>query len=204
MANEIYLDHAATTPTDAEVRSAMEPWLWDHFGNPSSRHTLGVRTKAAIEHARAQVARAVGAEAENVVFTSGATEANNIAILSHARTNRKRGRHVLVGPMEHPSSMATVMSLRGEGFEIEVAQLTEGGGIDFERRLRKDTVLVVQMLVNNVTGYLFPVPALAKLVKARSPHAMLHVDCVQGLGKLPISLAALGAHSLVISSHKVH
>ena len=99
MAGEVYLDHAATTPTDAEVRSAMEPWLWEHFGNPSSRHALGVRTKAAIEHARTQVARAVGADAENVVFTSGATEANNIAILSHARTNRKRGRHVLVGPM---------------------------------------------------------------------------------------------------------
>ena len=202
---EVYLDHAATTPVCAEVRSVMEPWLWEEYGNASSRHRSGMRAAAAIAEARALVAAAVaGTDPGGVVFTSGATEANNIAIRSHALQQRAHGSHVLVGPFEHPSCMATALSLRDEGFEVEVCEADAEGTLDFGARLRPDTVLAIQMLVNNVTGELFPVPALAKLVAERSPHALLHVDCVQGLGKLPLDLATLGAASIALSAHKVH
>ena len=209
---EIYLDHAATTPVHPEVRAAMEPWLWEHFGNPSSRHQLGQRTKAAIEHARALVAGACGGsgsavEPHDVIFTSGATEANNLAIRSHAfsQRSRRRGAHVAVSPFEHPSAMEAALALREEGFEVTVASVDDAtGAVRWCEALRQDTVLVVQMLVNNVTGALFPVPALADLCRTAAPHALLHVDCVQALGKVPLDLQVLGAHSIVLSAHKVH
>ncbi|MSR63545.1 MAG: cysteine desulfurase [Planctomycetes bacterium] len=203
----IYLDHAATTPLAPEVRAAMEPFWSAEFGNPSSRHALGVRAARALELAREQVAQLLGVDGTQVVFTSGGTEANNLAVLGLARARAKRGRHVLIGPTEHPCVRDAARALLEEGFELETLRLDARGGLDLEHalsRLRPDTVLVAQMLVNNEFGTLYPVARLARLVRANAPQACVHVDAVQALGKVEVSLGELGAHSLALSAHKFH
>ncbi len=204
---QIYLDHAATTPLSAAVRAAMEPWLTSEFGNPSSRHPLGVRASAAIDLARARVARAVGAREREVLFTSGGTEANNMAVLGAARARSKHGRHVLLGPTEHPSVREAAIALRGEGFQVDFLALDEHGALDLQslqERARPDTVLVAQMLVQNEVGTIYPVGELARRLRPLSPHAHLHVDAIQALGKLELSMLELDADSLSLSAHKAH
>jgi cysteine desulfurase len=203
----IYLDNAATTPLAPEVRAAMEPFLAASFGNPSSRHAMGVSAARAVEEARRRVARLTGAELEGVVFTSGGTEANNLAVLGHARAQAKVGRHVLVGPTEHPCVRGAARALSAEGFELETLRLDAAGGLDLEHalsRLRADTVLVAQMLVNNEFGTIYPLQRLARAVRANAPQALLHVDAVQAVGKVEVGLGELGAHSLALSAHKFH
>lgn len=203
----IYLDHAATTPLAPEVREAMAPFQDERFGNPSSRHRLGVAAARALEEARERVGRAVGAAPERVVFTAGGTEASNLGVLGLARAGARRGRHVLVGPTEHPCVRDSAAALVEEGFEVETLRLDARGELDLEdlvARLRADTVLVAQMLVNNEFGTLYPVARVARLVCANAPHARVHVDAVQALGKVEVSLGELGVHSLAISAHKFH
>jgi cysteine desulfurase len=203
----VYLDNAATTPLDQRVLAAMQPWLGARFGNPSSRHRLGVEAAEALETARAEVARATGARRERVVFTSGGTEANNLGVLGAARARARHGRHVLVGPTEHASVREPAAALRSEGFEVESLRLTGEGGLDLDHlaaRIRPDTVLVAQMLVQNEFASVYPVRQVARIVRARAPRAALHVDAVQALGKLELSLSMLGATTLAISAHKAH
>jgi cysteine desulfurase len=203
----LYLDNAATTPLAPEVRAAMVPYLETRFGNPSSRHSLGVEAARALGQAREHVARATGARAENVVFTSGGTEANNLAVLGLARAAQKRGRHVLVGPTEHPCVRDAARALVEEGFEVESLRLDARGGLDVEdalTRVRSGTVLVAQMLVNNEFGTIYPVARLARRVRAQAPDALVHVDAVQAAGKVELSLGELGVHSLALSAHKFH
>lgn len=202
-----YLDHAATTPLAPEVRAGMAPFLAEEFGNPSSRHSAGVRAARALEDARVRVARLAGVAAEQIVFTSGGTEANNLAVLGLARAQAKRGRHVLIGPTEHPSVRDAARALVEEGFELESLRLDERGALDLEHaqtRLRTDTVLVAQMLVNNEFGTIYPLARLARLVRANAVNARVHVDAVQAVGKVEVSLGELGAHSLALSAHKFH
>lgn len=203
----LYLDNAATTPLDPGVRAAMRPYLEEEFGNPSSRHRLGQRAAEAVEAARGEIARATGARSGDVVFTSGGTEANNLAVLGSARARRKHGRHVLVGPTEHPCVRESAQALAEEGFELELLRLTPAGALDrahLASALRADTVLLALMLVQNEFGSVYPVREAAKLVRARSPHAAVHVDAVQAFGKVEISIRTLGADSVAISGHKIH
>lgn len=201
----VYLDNAATTPVAQEVRAALTVFLEDEFGNPSSRHALGVRAAEALDAARARIARATGGRAQHVVFTSGGTESNNLAVLGAARA-RKRG-NVVIGPTEHPSVRGAAEALAGEGFELRVARLGAGGDLDLDsyaELLDGDTVVVSQMLVNGEFGTLYPVGAVARLARRLAPRAHVHVDAVQGLGKVELDLAQLGADSLSISAHKIH
>lgn len=203
----IYLDNAATTPLADAVIDAMTAYLRHEYGNPSSRHPLGVRAAEARDRARRQVARAVDGEPEHVVFTSGGTEANNLAVLGQARARLDGGRHVLIGPTEHPSVRAAARALADEGFEVDEGRLDASGAIDiadFEARLRPDTTLVAVMAANNEVGTIQPVRRIARLVRARSPQACFHVDAVQALGKLDVSIHELGADSLALSAHKIH
>jgi cysteine desulfurase len=205
MRETIYLDNAAGTPLAPEVREAMLPFLEERFGNPSSRHPLGVDAAEAVDAARAAVARATGARPQAVTFTSGGTEANNLAVLGLARA-RGSG-HVLVGPTEHPSVRESADALAEEGFDVETLVLDDAGELDLDHlasHLRPDTVVVAQMLVNNEFGTRYPVERVARIVRANAPRAALHVDAVQGLGKMALSIGELGAHSLSISAHKVH
>jgi len=202
----VYLDNAATTPIDPGVLEAMRPFLEEEFGNPSSRHRIGQRAAEAVEKARAQVAQATGARSADVVFTSGGTEANNLGVLGSARARRKHGRHVLVGPTEHPCVRESAQALAEEGFEVESLRLKHGA-LDLAHlasALREDTVLVALMLVQNEFGSVHPVREAARLVRGRSPRAAVHVDAVQALGKVDVSIRALDADSVAISAHKIH
>jgi cysteine desulfurase len=205
--DSIYLDNAATTPLDPEVVAAMLPWLEGDFGNPSSRHRLGLRAAQAIDAARLSVARAAGARRADVIFTSGGTEANNLAVLGAARARIKHGKHVLIGATEHPCVRESALALRAEGFTVDTMPLDEHGALDLEAaaaRMRGDTVLVAQMLVQNECGSVYPVRELAKLARQRAPNAHVHVDAAQALGKLEIAIGDLGVDSVAISAHKVH
>jgi cysteine desulfurase len=201
----VYLDNAATTPLAPEVLEAMRPWLEERYGNPSSRHPLGVRAAERIDDVRWSIARALGAEAERVAFTSGGTEANNLAVIGLARAAGKG--HVLVGATEHACVRLSAAALAEEGFEVETLPLEPGGALDPDRaasHVRDDTVLVAVMAVNNEFGSIYPVRDLARRVRARSARALVHVDAVQALGKVPVSLGELEVDSLSISAHKVH
>ena len=205
--DRIYLDYAASTPLAPEARVAMEPYGDDVYGNPSSRHAMGVAAREAVDAARREVARAVGARAARVSFVASGTEANNLGVLGAARALRKRGRHVLIGAGEHASVRAPALALLDEGFEVDELPLDELGRPALERlesSLRKDTVLVATMLVNNELGCVTPLRTLRRQVARVAPDAHVHVDAVQALGKLPLSLEELGADSLSVSSHKVH
>jgi cysteine desulfurase len=207
MAQPIQLDAAASTPLDPRVREAMLPWLGELSANPSSRSGPGARARAALDEARLRVARACGARAEDVVFTSGATEASNLALLGAARARARHGRHLVIGAAEHACVREPALALAREGFELSWLPLAANGLADLERAaalLREDTVLVAQILVHNESGAIHPLRELARLVRSRSPRAHLHVDAVQALGKLELSLPALGADSLALSAHKVH
>ena len=203
----VYLDNAATTPLAESVREAIAPFLGEEFGNPSSRHSLGVRAAEALSRARTQIATALGAQSTEVAFTSGGTEANNLAVLGAARLRAKEGARVLLGATEHPSVRAACDALAAEGFEVKTIPLDEAGNLDLqvaESLLTPDTVVVAQMLVNNEVGTIYPVARLSQMVRQLAPGAHLHTDAVQGLGKLALDLDELGVDSCSVSAHKVH
>lgn len=205
-----YLDNAATTPLDERVRAAMEPWLSEEVGNPSSRHPAGVRASEALDRARVQVARTLGVRSEAVVFTSGGTEANNLGVLGAARAALREvsGKpNVVVGPTEHPCVRKAADALTDEGFDVRVGRVAPDGSLDLEHLaglLDEDTLVVAQMLVQNELGTIYPVREVARLARARAPRAHVHVDAVQALGKLDLDLEELGADSVAVSAHKIH
>ncbi|MDE0895503.1 MAG: cysteine desulfurase family protein [Planctomycetota bacterium] len=219
MNDSIYLDHAATTRVAEDVAATMMRALGPEYGNPSSRHPLGSSAAASIEEARRAVAGALGTRSEGVLFTSGGTEANNLAVIGFSRALR-RGKHgapsghILIGPTEHPSIRASAASLVEEGFEVEIMRLTPGdksGGLDIAdaaSRLRGDTVLVAQMIVNNEYGTRYDIARLSRAIAARAPEAHLHVDAVQALGKIELDPAGLVdgsvSSSFAVSAHKIH
>ena len=205
--NPIYLDNAATTPVDPRVREVMQPFFEAQFGNPSSKHRLGIRAAEALDVAREYVAKATGAEPRRVYFTAGGTEANNLAIQGFARAAKANGRHVVIGPTEHSCVRDSAHALADEGFEVEVMRLDAQGGLDLEHAaslIREDTILVAQMVASNEYGTVYPIRELSRIVRQNAPNAVLHVDGVQALGKLDVDLTELGADSIGLSAHKIH
>ena len=204
----IYLDHAASTPPSAEVRAAMRPWLDEEFGNPSSRHAPGARAAAALDQARARVARALAVRPEHVVFTSGGTEANNLGVLGALSLGAlRRGARILIGATEHPSVRLAAQAAAELGARVETLELAPDGAFDLaalERRLDADVALVALMLANNEVGTVHPVREVARRVRARAPEARVHVDAVQAFGKLEAAPAELGCDTLALSGHKLH
>ena len=213
---DVYLDNAATTPLASEVRAGMLAYLEHDFGNPSSRHPLGIRAREAVDAARRRVALAVGARPEGIVFTSGGTEANNLGVLGAARLARagaagKRSeterRRILIGPTEHACVRGAAEALGSEGFAVETLALDARGNLDLdhlEQRLADDVAVVAVMLVNNEFGSVYPVREVARLARRKAPRAHVHVDAVQAFGKLDVALDELECASLAISAHKVH
>lgn len=203
----VHFDHAASTPVDERVLEAMQRWWQENYANPSSRHAAGVAAAEALDEARRRVAWATGAQPDRVIFTSGATEANNVAVFGHARARKQHGRHVLVGPLEHPSTKMPALALKEEGFEVEELKLDSSGALDIEdaeARVRPDTVLVTNMLANNEYGCIFPIRELTRCVRKAAPHAAVHVDSVQALGKVEVDIETLGVDSIAISAHKIN
>ena len=201
----IYLDYNATTPVDPRVAAAMMPYLTAEFGNPSSSHVLGRRTKEAVEEARSAVAELLDADPTGVVFTSGGTEANNHAILGAARANRHRGRHIVTTAVEHPAVTAVCRYLETEGFSTTYVPVDGTGRVDaaaVAAVLTDQTVLVTVMHANNEVGTLQPVAEIAALARAKG--ILSHTDCAQSVGKVPVSAAELGVDMISVAGHKLY
>jgi cysteine desulfurase len=205
----VYLDNQATTPCDPRVLQAMLPWFCEQFGNPHSvEHVMGRQAEAAVEQARAQVAALIGAEPRELVFTSGATESNNIAIKGAARRAAAAGetrRRVVTVATEHKCVLESVADLRAEGFEPVVLAVRPDGLLDpavLAEALAVPTLLVSVMAVNNETGVVQDLAGLAAM--ARSAGALFHTDAAQGVGKIPLDVAAMGIDLMSISGHKIY
>jgi cysteine desulfurase len=201
----IYLDYNATTPILPEVAEAMTPFLYEHFGNPSSSHPYGVATKRAIEAARTQVATLLGCQPAEVIFTSGGTESNNYAIKGVALAGRERGNHVITSAVEHPAVTEVCVWLKSQGFRITILAVDEYGLVDpadLERAITPDTLLVTVMHANNEVGTIQPIARLAEI--AHRHGALLHTDAAQSVGKIPVNVDELGVDLLSIAGHKLY
>ncbi len=204
---EIYFDNAATTRVDADVVALMAQVMREEYGNPSSLHTRGVQAQLLVERAQKLLLSALGAKNGQVLFTSGGTEANNLALFGGADAKKRRGKRIVTTSMEHSSVLATMRELERRGFElIEIAPGSDGR-VNVDKLLdacNVDTILVSIMLVNNEVGTVQPVAEVAKRLRVKAPNALLHSDAVQAFGKIPFSVTALGVDMLTFSGHKIH
>lgn len=203
----VYFDNAATTKVCPEAAEAVLAAMTEDYGNPSSGYKLGRNAAAKLKTAREQVASALGAKPEEVYFTSGGTEGDNWAIRASAHLMRHRGHHIITGASEHDAVRKTMQSLEQDGWEVTYIAPDKSGRTPVEAVLdavRDDTVLVSVMMVNNETGAVNDIAAMAAGVRTRNPGALFHTDAVQGFLKVPFSAKKLGADLITISSHKIH
>ncbi len=202
----IYLDYGATTPVDPRVVDAMIPWLREHFGNPASRsHAWGWEAEAVVEKSRAQVASLLNADPREIVWTSGATESNNLAIKGAAQFYKSRGKHLVTVKTEHKAVLDTMRELERQGFEVSYLDVQEDGLLDLNRlkdALRPDTILVSVMFVNNEIGVIQDIPAIGAICRERG--IIFHVDAAQATGKVDIDLATLPVDLMSLASHKTY
>jgi cysteine desulfurase len=202
----IYLDYSATTPVDPRVAAKMIPYLTEHFGNPASRsHAFGWTAEKAVEEAREHVAALIGADPKEIVWTSGATEGNNLAIKGAANFYKTKGKHLITQKTEHKATLDTMRELERQGFECTYLEVGENGLVDlkkFEAAIRPDTILASIMMVNNEIGVIQPIAEIGELCRARG--VIFHCDAVQAAGKLPIDLATLKVDLLTITAHKMY
>lgn len=207
----IYLDHSATTPIDARVLDAMLPYLRDQFGNASSIHQFGQAARAAVDKARRQLAALINARPNEIIFTSGGTESNNLAIRGICQIARPHGRHLITSAIEHPSVRGVVDHLEKQGWSITRLPVYENGIIrtdDVRAALREDTVLISVMMANNEIGTIQPVGEIGALVRTERDrgrkHLWFHTDAVQAAGRIPIDVEAIGCDLLSLSAHKIY
>jgi cysteine desulfurase len=202
----IYMDYGATTPVDPRVVDAMIPWLREHFGNPASRsHAWGWEAEEAVERARADVADLIGADPREIVWTSGATESNNLAIKGAAHFYASRGKHLITVKTEHKAVLDTTRELERQGFEVTYLDVQEDGLLDLDRfrdALRPDTILASVMIVNNEIGVIQDIPAIGAMCRERG--IILHVDAAQATGKVAIDMATLPVDLMSLASHKTY
>jgi len=201
----IYMDHSATTPVAPEVMQAMLPYLSDKFGNASSLHSFGQEAAEALEESREKVAKLLGASPEEIVFTSGGTESDNLALKGIARSNSELGKHIITTCVEHPAILETCKKLEKEGFAITYLPVTGEGMVDLaalEASIRPDTILISVMHANNEVGTIQPLEEISKLAAEKDIY--LHTDAVQSVGKIPTDVNALGVDSLSLSAHKLY
>ena len=202
----IYLDYSATTPVDPRVAEVMIPYLTEQFGNPASRsHSYGWVAEEAVENARGQVAALVNCDPKEIVWTSGATESNNLALKGAAQFYKSKGKHLITQKTEHKAVLDTMRELERQGFEVTYLDVQENGLVslaDFEAALRPDTILASIMFVNNEIGVVQPIAELGELCRARG--VLFHVDAAQATGKVEIDLDKLKVDLMSFSAHKTY
>jgi cysteine desulfurase len=202
----VYLDYSATTPVDPRVADKMVPWLTERFGNPASRsHAYGWDAEEAVERARAEVAKLVNADPKEIVWTSGATESNNLAIKGAAHFYQAKGKHIVTVKTEHKAVLDTVRELERQGFSATYLDPEPDGLVDlakFRAALRPDTILASVMFVNNEIGVIQPIAAMGETCREKG--VVFHVDSAQATGKVPIDLASLKVDLMSFSAHKTY
>jgi cysteine desulfurase len=202
----IYMDYGATTPVDPRVVDAMIPWLREHFGNPASRsHAWGWEAEAAVEKARGEVADLIGADPREIVWTSGATESNNLALKGAAHFYQTRGKHLITVKTEHKAVLDTMRELERQGFEVSYLEVQEDGMLDMEvlkAAIRPDTILISVMFVNNEIGVIQDIPGIGALCREKG--IIFHVDAAQATGKVEIDLKTLPVDLMSLASHKTY
>jgi cysteine desulfurase len=202
----IYLDNHATTPMDPEVLKAMLPFFTDVFGNAASRnHEFGWTAEAAVEKARAQVARLIGASEKEIIFTSGATESDNLALVGVAEMYKEKGNHIITTPIEHKAILDSCHHLESKGFEVTYLPVDEYGRVSPEQlraAITPKTILVSIMFANNEIGTINPIAELGKVCKEKG--VLFHTDAVQALGKVPVDVEAMGIDLLSLTAHKIY
>ncbi|MBO9686154.1 MAG: IscS subfamily cysteine desulfurase [Mitsuaria chitosanitabida] len=200
----IYMDYGATTPVDPRVVDAMIPWLREHFGNPASRsHAWGWEAEEAVEKARGEVAKLINADPREIVWTSGATESNNLAIKGAANFYQSRGKHLITVKTEHKAVLDTTRELERQGFEVTYLDVKEDGLLDLDvlkAAIRPDTILISVMFVNNEIGVIQDIPAIGALCREKG--IIFHVDAAQATGKVEIDLNTLPVDLMSLASHK--
>lgn len=202
---QIYMDHGATTPVDPLVVDAMLPYFTEKFGNASSLHSFGQEATIALEQSRQQVAASIGAKPEEIIFTSGGTESDNLAIKGIAYRNSGKGKHIITSTIEHPAILNTCAYLEKEGFDVTYVPADSDGIIDMDelkKAIRDDTILISVMHANNEIGTIQPISDISKLAKEKSIY--LHTDAVQSFGKIAVNVNELGVDMLSMSSHKIY
>ncbi|PTD98033.1 IscS subfamily cysteine desulfurase [Pseudothauera lacus] len=202
----IYLDYSATTPVDPRVAAKMIPWLTEHFGNPASRsHAYGWEAEKAVEEAREQVAALVNADPKEIIWTSGATESNNLAIKGAAQFYKGKGKHIITLKTEHKAVLDTVRELERQGFEATYLDVQENGLVDLQvlkAAIRPDTIVISVMYVNNEVGVIQPIAEIGELCREKG--IVFHVDAAQATGKVEIDLATLKVDLMSFSAHKTY
>jgi cysteine desulfurase len=202
----IYLDYHATTPVDPEVFKTMAPYFTEVFGNAASRnHEYGWTAEAAVEIARKQVADLIGASEKEIIFTSGATESNNLALQGVAELYAEKGNHIIVTPIEHKAILDTAHMLEKKGFKIDYAPIDETGRVivdELAKMITDKTILVSIMFANNEIGSINPMAEIGKLCKARG--VLFHTDAVQAVGKVAVDVNAMGIDLLSMTAHKIY
>ncbi|WP_048199088.1 cysteine desulfurase NifS [Methanocella arvoryzae] len=201
----VYLDNSATTKVSDEVVSAMLPYFTEKYGNPSSLHSAGREAREAVEAARARVADAIGASPAEIIFTSGGTESDNIAIIGGALANKKKGNHIITSAIEHPAVIETCRHLEKNGFKVTYVPVDQEGILrldELEEAITPETTLITVMHVNNEIGTIQPIREIGKIAKEKDIY--FHTDAVQAFGKVPVNVDDLGVDMLSLSSHKVH
>jgi len=204
---EAYFDNAATTAVFPEVKNIMIKLMDEDYGNPSSLHMKGIEAEKYIKHATAQISKELKCLDKEIIFTSGGTESNNLAIIGSAMAHRRAGKHIITSEIEHASVLSTMDFLSKEGYEISVIGVNSDGKINLEElknTLRPDTILVSVMYVNNEIGTIQPIEELSKIIKAYNQSILIHVDAVQAFGKIRFSPKKLGVDLLSVSGHKIH
>lgn len=201
----VYLDYNATTPIDPAVAEAMMPFIYEHFGNPSSGHVFGQTAKKAVEKARSQVARMLRCRTDELIFTSGGSESNNYAIKGVARAYRKRGNHIITSTIEHPAVSEVCRYLEKEGFKVTYIPVDRNGLVDagrVEQAITPETILITIMHANNEVGTIQPI---GDIVRAARRHGVLvHSDAAQSIGKIPVRVDELDVDLLSVAGHKLY
>jgi len=199
------MDHSATTPVAPEVLEAMMPYFSEKFGNASSLHSFGLEAKEALEESREKVAGLLGAKPEEIIFTSGGTESDNLALKGIARKNQKSGKHIITTRVEHPAILECCRRLEKEGFEVTYLPVTNEGLVEIatlESAIRSDTILISVMHANNEVGTIQPLEEIGRLAAEKDIY--LHTDAVQSVGKIPTDVNKLGVDLLSLSAHKLY
>ncbi|MFG6148420.1 cysteine desulfurase family protein [Halobacillus sp. B23F22_1] len=203
--DSIYLDHAATTPVHPEVIDIMMSSSKESFGNPSSVHMYGRKSRKLLDEARRTVAKSINADEKEIIFTSGGTEADNLAVIGTAIANQHKGKHIITTPIEHHATLHAVEYLTAQGFEVSYLPVYEDGRVkseDLHNLIKEDTILVTVMMVNNETGVIQPIQELSEIVKDHQ--AYFHSDIVQAYGLYEIDTQILPVDLLAVSSHKIN